>query len=168
MEKPTGCLYALDRDRTVRRLLEGLYAPNGICWSPDGAQMYLTDSVLKTVFRFDYDAERGQIANRTVFVETSEFTGAPDGAAIDADGHYWVAMCGGGELLRFDTAGKLERRVAMPGAFVTGLAFGGARLDEIYVTSLHPSILRQDGSGGETYVVREAGVRGLPQRRFDG
>lgn len=168
MQETIGSLYVLDSDHKVRHLTGNIKVPNGICWSPDGRHLYLTDSGLKTVFRFDYDLDSGTISNPSVYLEIGSFVGVPDGAAFDDQGYYWVAHCGGGELVRFDPAGNIDRRVAMPGQYVSSLVFGGADLDEIYVTSLHPSILQQDGTGGETYIVRGLGVRGLPQRRFNG
>ncbi|MEO8714908.1 MAG: SMP-30/gluconolactonase/LRE family protein, partial [Acetobacteraceae bacterium] len=113
-----------------------VHTSNGLAWSPDGRVMYHADTPSKTVWKYDYDPATGEAANRRVFVKV-EIPGAsgPDGAAVDRDGFYWVAVFGGGCLLRFDPDGRLERRVDMPVRFPTMPAFGGLGLDMIYVTS---------------------------------
>lgn len=109
---------------------------NGLAWSPDGRVMYHADTRAKTIWTYDYDPASGEAANRRVFatVDIKDASG-PDGAMVDRDGFYWSAIFGGGCLLRFDPAGKLERRVDLPCRCPTMPAFGGAGLDELYITS---------------------------------
>ena len=59
----------------------------------------------------------------------------------NADGCYWMAGVGGWQLVRFTPAGKVDRIIEMPIAMPTKVAFGGPRLDTLYVTSI--------GGGGE-------------------
>jgi len=113
---------------------------NGLAWSPDGSVMYHADTRQKTVWAYDYDQRTAAMSNRRVFAVV-DIPGAsgPDGACVDRDGFYWVAVFGGGCLLRFDPAGKLERTVDMPCRYPTMPAFGGPGLDTLYVTSAnHP------------------------------
>lgn len=110
---------------------------NGLAWSPDGRTMYQSDTAAKTIYAFDYDVVTGQASNRRVFatVETSNARHGPDGAAVDRDGFYLSAIFGEGCLLRFDPAGKLERRIDMPVQYPTMPAYGGDDLGTIFVTS---------------------------------
>ncbi len=113
---------------------------NGLAWSPDGGVMYHADTRQKTVWAYDYDQASGQIAGKRVFA-TVDIPGAsgPDGASVDRDGFYWVAVFGGGCVLRFDPDGKLERRVETPCRYPTMPGFGGPGLDTLYLTSAnHP------------------------------
>lgn len=113
---------------------------NGLAWSPDGRTMYHADTRKKTVWAYDYDASSGGMENKREFVKV-DIPGAsgPDGATVDRDGFYWVAVFGGGCVLRFDPEGKQERRIDMPCRYPTMPAFGGAGLDTLYVTSAnHP------------------------------
>ena len=113
---------------------------NGLAWSPDGTVMYHADTRQKTVWAYDYDRATGAIAGKRIFAVV-DMPGAsgPDGASVDRDGFYWVAVFGGGCLLRFDPDGKLERRVDTLCHYPTMPAFGGAGMEVLYVTSAnHP------------------------------
>jgi sugar lactone lactonase YvrE len=129
-------LWRYDNAGTWTPVSQPVRTSNGLAWSPDGRVMYHADTRRKTVWRHDYDPATGTPSNRRVFA-TVDIPGAsgPDGASVDRDGFYWVAVFGGGCLLRFDPDGKLERRIDMPCSCPTMPAFGGVGLDAIYVTS---------------------------------
>lgn len=62
--------------------------------------------------------------------------GLPDGMAIDADDHLWVALFDGGKVIRIDPKkGETVFEVIVPVPKVTSCAFGGKNLDELYITS---------------------------------
>jgi sugar lactone lactonase YvrE len=63
------------------------------------------------------------------------YGGRPDGAAVDAEGCYWVAMYEGGRVLRLSPAGETIAEVRMPARCPTMPCFGGADLRTVYVTS---------------------------------
>ena len=110
---------------------------NGLAWSPDGATMYQSDTAAKVIYAFDYDVECGQCSNRRVFaeIETHDQHHGPDGAAVDRDGFYLCAVYGEGCLLRFDPAGRLERRIVMPVQYPTMPAYGAVGLTTVFVTT---------------------------------
>ena len=60
----------------------------------------------------------------------------PDGLTIDANGHLWSALNGGGRVVKINPeSGRVEQSIAInAGPLTTSLAFGGANLDELYVT----------------------------------
>ena len=111
---PTGALYRLDPDRTCHRMVDGIIISNALCWSPDGRTMYHADTVRRTVWTWDSDPDRGEIANRRVFVTLSGDDGYPDGATVDAEGFVWLAHWDGWQLTRHDPAGRTERVVHCP------------------------------------------------------
>ena len=115
---------------------------NGIVWVGD--TMYYIDTPRRTVDAFPYDAATGAIdagARKAVITFPSKSEdpsfGHPDGMAADAAGTLWVACWGGAQVTRWDPAtGALLLRVPIPNAVnVTSVAFGGAGLDELYVTT---------------------------------
>jgi len=61
--------------------------------------------------------------------------GLPDGLTVDAQGFVWCAHWFGACLTRYDPDGKLERRITTPATQTSSLAFGGADLNEIFITS---------------------------------
>jgi L-arabinonolactonase len=165
---PKGSLYRFDGDQRCTRMSGGLFVANGLAFSPDGRTLYHSDSfkAVRTIWAWDLDPDDGQIRNRRVFVDTSGMPGRPDGGAVDADGCYWMAGNDGWEIVRFTPEGIVDRRIALPVAKPSMLAFGGDKLDIIYVTSIRPSAgLENQPQAGSLFAVR-AGVTGLPEPRF--
>lgn len=126
--------YVLDGQR-ARLLVNRLTTPAGLGWSPDGATMYLVDSLPRTVWAYDYDTEHSRAYAPRRWVVCPEFEGRPEGMAVDTDGCVWVAMHGTGRIHRYAPNGDLETVLWAPTTRVTNLAFGGRRFDEMYVTS---------------------------------
>jgi sugar lactone lactonase YvrE len=145
---------------------------NALAWSPDARVMYHADTRQKTVWAYDYDHSSGAVANKRVFV-TVDIPGAsgPDGACIDRDGFFWVAVFGGSCVLRFDPTGKLERRIEMPCRYPTMPAFGGPGLETLYVTSANhplPDAERKAKPEEGNLFRMEAPVGGLAEAVFRG
>ena len=61
--------------------------------------------------------------------------GRPDGAAMDSEGAYWVAMFEGQRLLRLSPDGEVLREVRLPVRCATMPCFGGPHLRTIYITT---------------------------------
>jgi L-arabinonolactonase len=167
----TGVLYRLDADYRCLQVVEDLFVSNGLAFSPDDRILYHSDSYVsvRTVWAWDFDLADGVISNRRVFVNTAGMPGRPDGAAIDADGCYWMAAIDGWEVVRFTPAGRVDRRIALPVSQPSMIAFGGRDLGTMYITSIRPpdaDLSRQPQAGGLFAV--NAGVKGLPEPRYAG
>jgi sugar lactone lactonase YvrE len=168
---PVGALYRLDPDGTCHRMVDGIAISNALCWSPDGRTMYYADTPRRVVWAWDSDPDRGEIANRRVFVTLSADEGYPDGATVDAEGFVWLAHWDGWQLTRHDPAGRTERVVRLPVQRPTCPAFGGPDLDVLYITSAtnglsEEALAAQPCAGG--ILALDPGVRGLPEARFLG
>jgi sugar lactone lactonase YvrE len=171
-ERPgAGTLYRLDADYRVEAVLDGLTISNGMGWSLDGRTMYFIDSPTQRVDAFDFDPERGAVANRRPLVEVPPEAGLPDGMTVDTEGFLWVALWGGWAVRRYAPDGTLDRVVRLPVSQVTSCAFGGPGLDQLYVTSaardLTGDALRREPHAGALFRCRP-GVRGLPGVAFAG
>jgi L-arabinonolactonase len=167
---PRGALYCLDADRNCTKAADGFFVSNGLAFSPDGRILYHSDSYapVRTIWAWDLDTDAGQISNRRVFVDTKGMPGRPDGAAVDADGCYWMAANDGWELVRFTPAGKIDRRIALPVAKPSMIAFGGSRLDTLYITSIRPTAgLEKQPQAGSLFAI-DPGVKGLAEPIFAG
>ena len=158
-----GALYRLDPDLAVTRILAGIGISNGIGWSPDGRRMYHVDTLAAGLDEYDYELAAGVPSGRRRLVDAQPGWGRPDGLAVDAEGGVWVAFWDGWAVRRFDAAGALSEVVELPVARPTRPAFGGPRLDRLYVTTARGP----DGLGGAILAV-EPGVRGLPASVFSG
>lgn len=167
----TSSLYRLDPDLTVHTMETGITASNGIGWSPDNRTMYFTDTRRKTIYAYDFDVATGHISNRRSFVFTPDEEGVPDGLAVDSEGFIWSARWGSWKVSRYDPSGKLEREVRLPVQYPTSCAFGGDRLDELYVTSARTRVseeqIREQPFAGDLFRLK-TGTRGLPEPKFAG
>jgi sugar lactone lactonase YvrE len=130
-----GALYCLAPDGTVTKHLTGVTTSNGIDWSADNTRMYYIDTGEPRIDVFDFDLERGAIANRRPFVSIDPAEGKPDGLIVDAEDHVWVALWRGGQVRRYAPDGELGVTIDLPAPLTTKPAFGGAAMTDLYVTS---------------------------------
>ncbi len=164
-----GVLYRYGAgDTAINAQLHQLIVPNGLAFSPDGSRMYLSDShpTVQTIWVFDYDIDSGTPYNRRLFVDMNQHPGRPDGAAVDAEGGYWICANDAGLIHRFTPDGRLDRSLAVPVKKPTMCAFGGPNLDTLYVTSIRPAgdLTDQPLAGG--VFALNPGVTGLEEPRF--
>jgi sugar lactone lactonase YvrE len=164
-----GTLYCLDGDLSVHAVLSGLTISNGLGWSPSGSVMYHIDSMAGGVDAHDFDERTGALTGKRRLVDTDPSWGLPDGLAVDAEGGIWVAFWGGSAVRRFGPGGELSETIELPATNPTRPAFGGANLDQLYVTTaqLEPQ-QTVDGDGGGGIYLLEPGVRGMRANPFAG
>ncbi|MDN3526286.1 SMP-30/gluconolactonase/LRE family protein [Halomonas sabkhae] len=110
---------------------------NGLAFSPDARWLYHTDSPSRRVLRHAFDPESGELGEGEVWVDLDahDLPGVPDGAAVDQDGHYWSALYGGARIARFDPDGQLVAEYPVPCPNPTMVAFGGADLKTLFITT---------------------------------
>ena len=168
-----GSLYCMDRNLSVRKVLSNVSISNGLVWTADQAVFYYIDSLTFQIAAFDYDVATGEIANRRVVVELPEDVGFLDGMSIDANGNLWVAIYRAGQVRCWDPAtGELLDTVEAPGAkLITSCAFGGPKLNELYITSASNGLTEQDKEeqplAGSLFRA-ELDVAGVPAFEFAG
>ena len=159
-------------------LAGGVVTGNGLAFSPDGSRLYWADTRAHQVDVFDYDLASGQLANRREFIQfppkpasgnLSDYAGRPDGAAVDEEGCYWVAMYEGACVLRISPAGKILHKLTMPVQCPTMVCFGGADLKTLFVTSARAgrpaAELAVQPLAGSVFMTRVA-TPGLPTNFF--
>ena len=162
-----GTLYRLDPDRSVHVVLDDVTISNGLEWSRDGSRAYYNDTATYSVSVFDYEVKAGLI-NRRVFVDLSAENKRPDGLTVDEQGGVWVALSNGSAVRRYTSDGVLDEVVELPVRKVTACTFGGAQLDQLFITTSREGIEPgADPLAGSLFRAL-AGVRGLPAREFAG
>lgn len=167
LKQPLGELYCIDSTLQARSVDHGFMMSNGIAISPDTTTLYHTDSRPHgVIYAWDFDCATGSVANRRVFLDFASREGRPDGCAMDSEGCLWVAEIDAGRLLRVDPKGQIIRSIALPVRRPTSLAFGGADLNRLYITSMTFGVSASDLAHqplAGRLLVCDPGVRGLPQ-----
>jgi sugar lactone lactonase YvrE len=156
------------------RVLSDVGITNGTAFSPDGKTMYRAQTETRQIFAYDYDTATGAPSNERVFVDVPGDYGMPDGATVDSEGGYWVALAeppGGrptGGIARFAPDGRLDLFIGVPVPFVTMMAFGGPDLSMLYITTARLEAFmpgKVPAGAGDIFAV-ETPFRGVPEVAF--
>jgi sugar lactone lactonase YvrE len=139
-DKQAAEMYVLERGQVRLAWSGGMTNSNGLGFSPDGNAMYHADTAAHRVTRYDFDLASGTPSNPQVLRQfsadkTSNYGGRPDGAAVDSEGNYWVAMFEGGRIAKLSPSGEQLDEIVLPVRCPTMVAFGGADLKTLYITT---------------------------------
>lgn len=161
-----GVLFRLDPDLKLHRMIKQVSIPNGMGWSADDKTFYFTDTPTGNIFMFDYDASTGNLSNRRVFFHVDDENAVPDGFAMDVEGCFWVALCGGGKVIRVSKEAKIVGEIILPTRMITCPGFVD---EDLFITSAEeedpeqfPDSVKLAGSLFRVNV----GVPGLPLHKF--
>jgi len=128
----------VDPDGTVTVAAEDLRFPNGTVITPDGATLIVGETIGNRYTAFDLAAD-GTLSNRRVWAELGplpdaetfeeglgQITVAPDGCALDAEGHIWAADALGNRAVRIAPGGAIVEELPAPeGLGIYALMLGG-------------------------------------------
>jgi sugar lactone lactonase YvrE len=160
--EPRGCLWVLEHGATPQLMESGLAVVNGPAFSPDGSTVYVSDSIGRRILAYELEGTR--LRNRRVLAGFAKEEGLPDGLTVDAEGCIWCAHWDGARVTRLSPKGERMLTVAIPAPRVTSVAFGGASLDMLFVTTarygLSETALATYPDSGALFGI-QTGVRGL-------
>jgi len=163
-------LYMLDVNGDLSLKVPGVTNSNGICWNAKADRMYYIDTPTKEIWAFPFNNQLSELGEKQVVFNTEDagLDGSPDGMTMDEDGMLWVAMCHGGAVLRIDPHnGSLLQKIDFPCVETTACAFGGDKLERLFVTTgIHKSI--EEENAGRVFVVDGLGVVGTKAFSFAG
>ena len=163
-----AALYMLDSTLKASKKISNLLISNGLCWSPDSKYMYHTDTPTNRIDRYDFDVQSGDISKRVTFAETTAGI-SPDGSTVDAEGYLWNAQWGGSQVIRYAPDGKIDYCLELPVSQPTCVAFGGEKLNLLFVTSarqdLNSATLEQQTDAGNLFIYKTP-FTGLPESVF--
>ena len=122
---------------------------NGLAWSPDAHTVYWSDTTSHTIRAWDWDMQTSAMTRERIFKQWAGkpdgwqsglpgmpvYGGRPDGAAVDVQGNYYVAMFEGGRVLKLSPAGEVLADIPVPALCPTMPCFGGDDLKTLYLTS---------------------------------
>jgi L-arabinonolactonase len=164
-----GNLYRLDRDLSIHCADKGFFCSNGLGWSPDNRTMYFTDSMVRTIWAYDFDLSTGALGARRTFAKLNESDGVPDGLTVDSEGFVWSAIWNGWRLIRYAPDGTIDQEIPMPVQRPSSCMFGGPDLKTLFITSACAELdwksLRKGPLAGALFAL-EADVAGLPETAF--
>lgn len=168
-EEPEGALYCLEPNGMVSEHLRDIHIANGCCWDVASSHFYLADSKRRSIFRYRFDARRGDLSERQLFARTMAGQ-YPDGATVDVDNYLWSANWRGARVQRYTPDGDIAGAVPLPVSQPTCVAFGGPNLDLMFVTSARESIsewaLAREPEAGDLFVFQTP-FKGVLGFRFD-
>ena len=117
-------LIRVDPDGRAEVAADGLMFPNGTVITPDGATLIVGETFAARYTAFTISAD-GSLTDRRVWGEM-ESRFAPDGCALDAEGHIWSADGVGGRAARIAPGGEIVEEVRAPdGLGVFACMLGG-------------------------------------------
>jgi len=167
-DRGAGALYCFDQQLQVASKVSGLTISNGLCWSPDSSVMYHTDTPSRRIHAYDFDAATGAIANQRCLVRTEKGC-FPDGSSVDAEGYIWNAQWGASQVVRYSPEGEVDFVLPLPVSQPTCVAFGGPRLDRLFVTSATQGFDEQTLSAepeAGNVLVFQTNISGIADARF--
>lgn len=164
----TGRLYRVTPQGQVVQLCDDRFGiTNTFVWSGD--RLITADSIANRIFSYALDPETSSLSDRRTVLTDFE-RGLPDGSCLDSEGYIWnCRVVDGSCLIRMSPEGKIDRVVELPCSWPTSCAFGGDKLDTLYVTSarftMNPAHLAANPQEGGLFAI-DAGVAGRPCNRF--
>ncbi|MEQ8369049.1 MAG: SMP-30/gluconolactonase/LRE family protein [Alphaproteobacteria bacterium] len=192
--QPAGALWRLAPDLSWRRMRAPVRIANGLAWSNDGRTLYHADTGGDdaTVQAWDFDAASGAMTGQRLFAHVPRLFAdrrpagaadpaardsaaaaapAPDGACVDSQGGYWLAIAGGWAVARFRPDGAVDRVIDVPVQFPTMPGFGGHDMQTLFIASLGPGaglhLAPDQPQAGSLFACRP-GFQGIAEHRFAG
>ena len=130
---PIGALYCYDSNIGLTRLREGVAVPNTIVPTPDG-RLFFADSPTGTIVSWSIARDRAWLSDLREFVAFANGE-KPNGASVDVEGCFWVAVVGGSRVDRYNPSGIRLTSIPLPVVRPTMAAFGGSDGRTLFVTS---------------------------------
>ncbi|RQP25517.1 SMP-30/gluconolactonase/LRE family protein [Piscinibacter terrae] len=145
---------------------------NGPTWSIDGRRIWVNDTARNFMHTGDFDPATGSITNMRVFMRLPKGQGYPDGMTTDAAGRLWVAHWSGACVTcHAPDDGRELARIELPTSNITNVAFGGADMTTLFITSASAELSDEQASAqplkGSLFMVKTDAV-GIPAHRFAG
>lgn len=166
-EAGAGAIHAL-HGGVLHRLYDRITIPNAICFAPDGATAYFTDTPTNRLFRVAVDPSTGLPVDEPATLHQHDGQGGLDGAVVDAGGLIWCARWGAACVDAYTPAGDRVRTLAVPALQPSCPVFVGRDFGRMLVTSAYEGMdaaaREADPQHGLTFLL-DPGVRGRPEPR---
>lgn len=159
-ERGAGSIYRLYRGK-LRKLVPEVSITNAISFDAERLLAYHVDTAKGQVMRQNLDPETGWPKGEAeLFLDFSGCDFGADGAVIDSEGNFCVALWGASRVDCFDRDGHLVTGLEIPALQASCPAFGGADMKTMFVTTAAEGLSQQ--GAGMTYSV-PAPIAGRPE-----
>ncbi len=134
-ETPFKGVYRLSQDGKLTLLIDNLAQPNGLAFSSDGRNFYVSDTERRNIWRYKFHAD-GTVSDGILFAEekNDETPGVPDGMKLDRKGNLYVTGPGG--IWVWNSAGQRLGRILLPST-AANLTWGGPGRSTLWITAGH-------------------------------
>jgi gluconolactonase len=161
-DNPIGTVHYVDAKGKTHLVAQGLAFPNGLVLRPDGKSLLVAESNHNRIFVYTVLAP-GKVGERKLFANLPTKTGdqidnQPDGLCLDQDGNLYVAHYGMHQVQVLSPEGKLLRRYPGGNLTTSNVAFGGAKMDQLYITG---ALGEEKTTRGGLFRLDLKGVKGL-------
>ena len=136
-DSPGKKVWLLQKGGKPRMVDEGIESPNGVLFSPDQSLLYVSDYAGQLTWSFRIQPD-GSLAHKQRYFylhlpDAATRSGA-DGMAVDTDGRVYIATPLGVQV--FDQLGRVQAIIPAPlTASLSNVEFGGAAMDEMFITN---------------------------------
>ena len=159
-DAPIGTVHYVDREWKTHLVAGGMWVPNGLVLNPDGTVLYVAETVPNRIVKFSV-LPTGRLGPIEIFADLPSREGhqaEPDGLAVDTEGNLYVAHLGMTAVEVLSPRGRRMHTLPAGNYDASNLVFGGAELDELYVTG---SIGHRSHAPGRVYLLKLPGVKGV-------
>ena len=161
-KNPVGTVHYVDARGQTHLAAAGLAFPNGIALRPDGKTLLVGESHHNRILSYEVVAP-GKLGRRTVFADLptkgdGQIGSEPDGMCLDEEGNLYVAHYGMRQVQVLSPAGKILRRYGAGNLTTSNVAFGGPRMDQLYVTG---ALGEEKATRGGLFRLDLKGAKGL-------
>ncbi|MDR1252639.1 MAG: SMP-30/gluconolactonase/LRE family protein [Treponema sp.] len=160
----TGAFYQIERDGTVKKLLDGINQFNCIVWNLGSTKMWVADTYNKRLLEWDYDPRRGAMGACRTALDFNGKQETPDGMCLDVEGNLYICHWSG-KISVWDKSLAWKEDIPFPVEQVCACGFGGGDMKDFYVTTARygytPEQLNNRRGAGGIFMARSP-VAGLP------
>lgn len=161
LKEGAGSLLHISNSFQISEFLNGTTIPNGAAVMPGERQIVWVDSPTQKLVLLDI----GNLWEEPKeYFEIDKSLGVPDGLTVDSDGGIWVAMWGGGKVVRISPGRTIDLVVDVGCKNVTSCCFD--QDDNLLITTARAALTSEEkrlpGAGGIWAVAQTMhGFRGL-------
>ncbi|HEV2912999.1 MAG TPA: SMP-30/gluconolactonase/LRE family protein [Pyrinomonadaceae bacterium] len=161
-KNPIGTIHYVDPKGKTHLVAGGLAFPNGIVLRPDGKTLLVGESKYNRILAYELSSP-GKAGAMRVFANLptkgeGQIDNQPDGMCLDAKGNLYVAHYGMRQVQVLSPQGKLLRRYPAGNLTTSNVAFGGVKMDQLYVTG---ALGDERTTPGALFRLDLKGVKGL-------